>query len=409
MAAGLGRRAPVPGSVQSGCARERLPQLAGAAAGEVLGGVRLQLDGDALVAAGILPGDLLDADDHRGELLGVHRRLPAALVLVDAAVGPDRQHVGRAEVGIEVTKALRDPGRPDELVIAEPDAGVGVRSGRVEPHVLEDVEIGVEPERPGRLGVVALLVEDRPLNPQAEVLQAFAGRALEDGRRRARCRLVGRVDPVADEGRVAGVDALIEGQVVRLREDDGEIDVQADVPEDAEVGAQIEEIGRLRVLEVAHHLRVVAVALELAVDGGAAGVVEPGGGEVEVEGVVLIERGDDPGHLGGARGPHGDAEQRQRSKDRPGLPAESDGVQGGGDDNTRGRSSAIGRAAAVQAARDQALFLPQAQLLHLGLEALARDLELAGRLGDVAARGVERPLNELALDPLGLRPDRLLE
>ena len=38
--------------------------------------------------------------------------------------------------------------------------------------------------------------------------------------------------------------------------------MQADVPEDPEVGAQVEEIGGLRVLEVAHHLGVVAVALD---------------------------------------------------------------------------------------------------------------------------------------------------
>src|SRR5260221_4093202 len=53
--------------------------------------------------------------------------------------------------------------------------------------------------------------------------------------------------------------------------------------------------------------------------------------------------------------------------------------------------------------------LAQSELLHLGLEALARDLELAGRLGHVAARFVEGALDELTLDPLGLGPHGLLE
>ncbi len=84
-------------------------------------------------------------------------------------------------------------------------------------------------------------------------------------------------------------------------------------------------------------------------------------------------------------------------------------LKDGADDNTRGRSSAIGRRGGIQTARLHGLFLAQAELLHLRLEALARDLELARRLGDVAARLVERPLDELALDPLGLGADRLLE
>ena len=53
--------------------------------------------------------------------------------------------------------------------------------------------------------------------------------------------------------------------------------------------------------------------------------------------------------------------------------------------------------------------IAQAELLHLRLEALARDLELAGGLGDVAARLVEGALDELALDPLGLGAHGLLE
>ena len=43
----------------------------------------------------------------------------------------------------------------------------------------------------------------------------------------------------------------------------------------------------------------------------------------------------------------------------------------------------------------------QAQLLHLGLQALSRDLELARGLRDVPAGLVERALNQLALDETG--------
>src|SRR6185369_14037422 len=51
----------------------------------------------------------------------------------------------------------------------------------------------------------------------------------------------------------------------------------------------------------------------------------------------------------------------------------------------------------------------QAKLLHLRLQALARDLQLAGGLRDVAAGLVEGALDQLALDALGLGADRLLE
>ena len=56
----------------------------------------------------------------------------------------DRQHVPGAEVGIEVAEALRHQGRPDELVVAGADRGVGARVRRVEAHVLEHVEQRVE-------------------------------------------------------------------------------------------------------------------------------------------------------------------------------------------------------------------------------------------------------------------------
>lgn len=56
------------------------------------------------------------------------------------------------------------------------------------------------------------------------------------------------------------------------------------------------------------------------------------------------------------------------------------------------------------------LFLiAQPELFHLGLQALARDLQLARRLGHVAAGLVEGALDELALDSLGLGAHRLFE
>ena len=54
-------------------------------------------------------------------------------------------------------------------------------------------------------------------------------------------------------GRRCELPALTPESYVRLfesREDDRQVDVQADVPEDAEVGAQVEDVGGLRVLEV---------------------------------------------------------------------------------------------------------------------------------------------------------------
>src|SRR5688500_796588 len=51
----------------------------------------------------------------------------------------------------------------------------------------------------------------------------------------------------------------------------------------------------------------------------------------------------------------------------------------------------------------------QAQLLHLELQALARDLEEPRRVGDVALRLMERAHDELALQPAHRRLDLLLE
>src|SRR6185295_3607113 len=73
---------------------QRLPQLAVTAAVEVMVEARAHLDGDPLLGAGLLPGDLLDADLHAGALLGIDRGLPAgAVALIRAAAGAHRQHV----------------------------------------------------------------------------------------------------------------------------------------------------------------------------------------------------------------------------------------------------------------------------------------------------------------------------
>src|SRR5450432_920783 len=57
----------------------------------------------------------------------------------------------------------------------------------------------------------------------------------------------------------------------------------------------------------------------------------------------------------------------------------------------------------VGATITQRSFFAQTQLLHLGLEALARDLELARGLGHVAAGRIQRALDQLALDAFRLR------
>src|SRR6185436_6162469 len=87
----------------------------------------------------------------------------------------------------------------------------------------------------------------------------------------------------------------------------------------------------------------------------------------------------------------------------PRLQSVGGGAQGSGrqDNTTRTRSRTYASATLRR--------LAQAELLHLGLQALARDLELACGLGDVAARLVEGALDELALDALGLGAHGLLE
>ena len=89
-----------------------------------------------------------------------------------AAVGAHRQVVPGAEVRVEVAEALRHPRREDELMVAEPHRGVAQRVGRVEAMVLERINQRVEVERPGRLGVVALLVERGPGDADAHVPEA---------------------------------------------------------------------------------------------------------------------------------------------------------------------------------------------------------------------------------------------
>ena len=102
-----------------------------------------------------------------------------AVLLERAAVGADRQHVPGAEVRIEPAEALRHPGRPDELVVARPHRGVRRRVRRVEAPVLEHVQQGVEAQRPGRLGVVARLVERRPGDADPHVTRSRSAWAPE--------------------------------------------------------------------------------------------------------------------------------------------------------------------------------------------------------------------------------------
>ena len=100
-----------------------------------------------------------------------------------------------------------------------------------------------------------------------------------------------------------------------------------------------------------------------------------------------------------ARGALGDAEQRSALQGSPqDFRLKVTAFKEARDDNTRGRSSAIGRGASVRTRLAPGLLLAKAELLHLDLEALARDLEQARRVGDVAAGLLERAADELALE-----------
>src|SRR5262249_54486209 len=142
-----------------------------------------RLDGHVLIGARILPGDLLDADHGAGALLRIHAGLGRAVVLERAAVRAHRVHVPGAEVGIEPAEPLRHEGRRDELVVALPDRSVRTGVDGIEALVLEHVQLGVEGQGPGRLGVVARLVERRPGDADAQIFEALAGRTGEHARR----------------------------------------------------------------------------------------------------------------------------------------------------------------------------------------------------------------------------------
>ena len=302
-----------------------------------------------------------------------------------------------------------------------------------EAHVLEDVEERVEAERPGRLGVVARLIEGRPGDADPEVLEPAARRTAEDAGRTGghagrvgersvvlrietpprrgvgqdavpQDRRVRRVDAVRAPrraGRVVRIDAVpplapIEVEGVRVREDERHLDVQAHVPEDAEVRAQVEDVSRPRVLEILDDLRLGRERrLRLPLDEPALRLVQPPQGQVEVEAVVVLQRRDDPGDL---RRPPGAPEQHQRGDDRPTHLLEGAGAQGCGDDNTTtARPPPL-----YPPVRSPSSFIFVCRLLRV-------IFELAGGLRHVAAGLVERALDQLALDPLGLGAHHLLE
>ena len=155
--------------------------------------------------------------------------------------------------GSKWRKRFETAGRPDELVVPEARRPVLASGcGGVEPHVLEDVELGVE-ARASRSACVSSRrwLNDRPLDPQAEVLRgrcgSGSGRPSTDawpvrssGRSAWRIRM-----PLAHEA--SSWPALTQPESERrgcstAARMMGRLDVQADVPEDAEVGAQVEEV-----------------------------------------------------------------------------------------------------------------------------------------------------------------------
>ena len=179
----------------------------------------------------------------------------------------------------------------------------------------------------------------------------------------------------------------------RTKESDHE---EAEVVDKADIPAQVHRIADLvidRVVDLGHARRVDV----LTFDRTARLVVLPVEREVEIK-ILWGSGGEDARYLG--RGCH------LGRHERPESGQDNDWRAG----SNHGWKTTIPQTPALRPSWfELALFLiPQAQFLHLGLQALARNLEFARGLRDVAAGLVEGALDEFALDALGFRAHRLL-
>ena len=163
-----------------------------------------------------------------GEKPEARVRLDIAVTLGEDGVRADRVHAA-ADTGIAVC------GGHD---------GIGALHGRVAIARMErrtDAEAALDADDPCRLGEVALLIQDRVVEPHREPVDAAAGRAVERhleeltaARILKALRVVRRAVEISERARVAQDD--------RQAKDEREILV------DADVGAHVEDAHRLAIL-----------------------------------------------------------------------------------------------------------------------------------------------------------------
>ena len=158
---------------------------------------------------------------------------------------------------------------------------------------LGDGKTSLQPDEQRRLRRVAPLIEDSPIEADAEILDAAAVRRAK---RQTKQRLAGSAVE-----RACGGAAL--GELRAVGQDDGRTYDQAEIVEDTELGAHVEPA---RALDVARHLhpgdaarrrRVDRRILRLAQHHGALPAVLIAEREVQVEAAVDVEGVDDVRHL----------------------------------------------------------------------------------------------------------------